>query len=238
MISRIRRRAMAALAVLGLSLGIPLGMAIASHQFADVPNSNQFHNDIDAIADAGVTFGCGGGNYCPTDFVTREQMAAFMNRLGSLDGSSAPSVNADQVDGIDASGFVQGTGDAFIQRGSADLSGVVDPSENRTTLGSIAGLGSFTVGGANVAPGNDCDVTFTNTSGADVMVNGGAGSPLANGASIELAGVDSRPTGVSATFSIATVNAATVASGEVVLMFGFPSASIVCAGSVHALVSG
>lgn len=106
MISRIRRRAAVVLMVLGLALGIPLGV-LASHQFADVPDSNIFHDDIDALVTNGITFGCGGGNFCPSNFVTREQMAAFMNRLGSLDGTTAPSVNADQVDGYDANGLTR-----------------------------------------------------------------------------------------------------------------------------------
>jgi hypothetical protein len=67
---------------------------LASHQFADVPDSHPFHNDIDAIADAGVTGGCGGGNYCPSSNVTRGQMAAFLNRLGALGPGKTPVANA------------------------------------------------------------------------------------------------------------------------------------------------
>ena len=67
---------------------------LASHRFNDVPDDHIFHDDISAIADVGVTLGCGGGNYCPDLAVDRGQMAAFMNRLGSLDGTTPPSVNA------------------------------------------------------------------------------------------------------------------------------------------------
>ena len=35
---------------------------------------------INAIRDAGITGGCGNGNYCPQGLVTREQMAAFLVR--------------------------------------------------------------------------------------------------------------------------------------------------------------
>jgi hypothetical protein len=55
--------------------------AWASHWFSDVPDSNPFHDDIDFIADREITLGCGFLEYCPDDFVTREQMAAFMERL-------------------------------------------------------------------------------------------------------------------------------------------------------------
>jgi hypothetical protein len=92
--------------LLGAAIAFPLGV-IASHQFSDVPDSNTFHNDIDAIADVGVTTGCGGGKYCPKSYVTREQMAAFMNRLGALQAGKTPVVNATKVDGLDSTQFVR-----------------------------------------------------------------------------------------------------------------------------------
>lgn len=59
--------------------GIVLARGL-SDIFTDVPNTNQFHDDIGAIARAGVTTGCGASVYCPNDNVTREAMAAFMHR--------------------------------------------------------------------------------------------------------------------------------------------------------------
>ncbi len=94
-----RRRSLAILAMTIALLAFPLG-ALASHQFGDVPDSNPFHADIDAVADAGVTSGCGGGNFCPSANVTREQMAAFMNRLGALAPGKTPVVNATKIDGF------------------------------------------------------------------------------------------------------------------------------------------
>jgi len=55
-----------------------------TNSFSDVPTSHPFFQQIEALVDAGVTLGCGGGNYCPNEVVTREQMAAFMARLGGL----------------------------------------------------------------------------------------------------------------------------------------------------------
>jgi len=49
----------------------------ASQRFNDVPSSNVFYSFIDRIAALNITVGCGGGNYCPGDPVTREQMAAL-----------------------------------------------------------------------------------------------------------------------------------------------------------------
>ena len=96
-----RRRAAAVVAMVFALAAFPLGTA-AIHQFSDVPDSNIFHNDISAIADVGVTTGCAAGLYCPSAYVTREQMAAFMNRLGALASDKTPVVNATTVDRYNA----------------------------------------------------------------------------------------------------------------------------------------
>jgi hypothetical protein len=95
------RRSTIALILTVAALAFPLGV-LANHQFNDVPTAASYHDDVEALVDAGITTGCGGGNYCPGQAVTRGQMAQFLNRLGSLDGDSDPSVNArtaQQVDG-------------------------------------------------------------------------------------------------------------------------------------------
>ncbi len=48
--------------------------------FADVPASNPFCRWIEELARRAVVSGCGGGNYCPSSAVTREQMAVFVLR--------------------------------------------------------------------------------------------------------------------------------------------------------------
>jgi len=101
-----RRSRLAAVLTLAATLvALPLG-ALASHDFADVPDSNIYHADISALAASGVTTGCGGGNFCPSAFVTREQMAAFMNRLGALAAGKTPVVNATKLDGLDSTDFM------------------------------------------------------------------------------------------------------------------------------------
>ncbi|MPZ54600.1 MAG: hypothetical protein GEU79_18055 [Acidimicrobiia bacterium] len=59
--------------------------AWAGDRFADVPDDNIFHDDISWLADSGVTIGCNPPEntyFCPKETVTREQMAAFLRRLG------------------------------------------------------------------------------------------------------------------------------------------------------------
>jgi hypothetical protein len=51
--------------------------------FADVPSSHVFADDIDWLADSGITLGCNPPDntlFCPGDSVTRGQMAAFLHR--------------------------------------------------------------------------------------------------------------------------------------------------------------
>jgi hypothetical protein len=45
--------------------------------FGDVPASSPYCKFIEELARRGVVAGCGGGNYCPTSPVSREQMAVF-----------------------------------------------------------------------------------------------------------------------------------------------------------------
>jgi len=54
--------------------------AFAYHTFKDIPLSYWAWAWIEAIENAGVTSGCGSGNYCPTSLVSREQMAVFLLR--------------------------------------------------------------------------------------------------------------------------------------------------------------
>ena len=46
--------------------------------FDDVPCPGTFAPWIEALATLGITGGCGGGNYCPTNPVRRDQMAVFL----------------------------------------------------------------------------------------------------------------------------------------------------------------
>jgi uncharacterized repeat protein (TIGR03803 family) len=46
--------------------------------FLDVPQSDPFHDFVEQIVRHGITSGCGGGNYCGGDSVTRAQMAVFL----------------------------------------------------------------------------------------------------------------------------------------------------------------
>jgi hypothetical protein len=108
---RITRGRALVVAAVAVGLLVPTA-AYAAHRFTDVTDDNVFHEDISAIADAGVTVGCNppdNDQYCPDDFVTRGQMAAFMNRLGALADGKQPVVNAAELDGYTPHQFVHAT---------------------------------------------------------------------------------------------------------------------------------
>jgi hypothetical protein len=92
MTEAISRRTAVKLAILTMvaTLGIAVPVSVwANHQFNDVPTGHPFHKDISAVAEAGITTGFPDGGFHPSDPVTRQAMAAFLERgLGRV-GASA-----------------------------------------------------------------------------------------------------------------------------------------------------
>ncbi len=52
--------------------------------FNDVPCTSTFYPWIKDLVRLGVTAGCGGGNYCPQNMVTRAQMSVFLSVMFNL----------------------------------------------------------------------------------------------------------------------------------------------------------
>jgi hypothetical protein len=52
--------------------------------FGDVPCASPFAAWVQELVHRGITAGCGGGLYCPTDPVTRGQMAVFLTKTFGL----------------------------------------------------------------------------------------------------------------------------------------------------------
>ncbi len=50
-----------------------------------MPTSHPFFQFVEALAGSGITAGCGGGNYCPDNSLTRGQMAVFLAKALGLD---------------------------------------------------------------------------------------------------------------------------------------------------------
>jgi hypothetical protein len=114
---RNRRRVGSIAAIAALSLVLTTGAAAAADapsedgsastgEFTDVTEENVFVDDIAWMARNDVTRGCNppsNDRYCPSEFVTRGQMAAFMHRL-----ARSRSVDAGWLLGADWNDFMAG----------------------------------------------------------------------------------------------------------------------------------
>jgi len=63
-------------AYIGYRLQVSPAPAVAT--FNDVPTTSSQFKFVEALVAAGITAGCGNGNYCPNNPVTRGQMAVFL----------------------------------------------------------------------------------------------------------------------------------------------------------------
>ena len=61
-----------------------LSPATGTATFGDVPTTHLFFQYVEALAAAGITSGCGGGNFCPDAAVTRGQLAVFLAKALGL----------------------------------------------------------------------------------------------------------------------------------------------------------
>ncbi|MDQ2690117.1 MAG: PQQ-dependent sugar dehydrogenase, partial [Chloroflexota bacterium] len=62
-------------------------LRVVASPFTDIAGS-PFYQSIVWLYEAGITNGCGGGRYCPLDFVMRAQMASFLARAHGLPSTS------------------------------------------------------------------------------------------------------------------------------------------------------
>ncbi|MFO7899630.1 MAG: N-acetylmuramoyl-L-alanine amidase [Planctomycetota bacterium] len=90
--------------------------------FSDVADGSTHEGGIYAIAEAGITVGCGDGSvYCPDDAVTRAEMATFLARLGDFEPVEdhgftdvGDSGHAGAIGAIAEAGITTGCGDGTI----------------------------------------------------------------------------------------------------------------------------
>jgi hypothetical protein len=152
--------------------------------FADVSDDNIFKNDIQWMADIGITKGCNpptNDRFCPSSVVTRESMSAFMHRLGVnkvVDAKTAITAdtatkadtattasNADKLDGLHASQLTRidgAIGSSVAAIGTAQT--VVQMAVTAPTAGLLAITGS-------VALEDQCSVAGTSMGILGIMVN-------------------------------------------------------------------
>jgi hypothetical protein len=90
--------------------------------FPDVPCSSNFAPWIEAMAAEGITGGCGGGNFCPSNPVRRDQMAVFLLKgehgstfvpppcTGTFADVPCPGTFADWIEQLEAENITGGCG--------------------------------------------------------------------------------------------------------------------------------
>ncbi len=110
-------------------------------------DGNIHEANIEIIAAAGITQGCGGTRYCPTDPVTRDQMASFLARMLNLPPATIDYFTDDtgntheaNINAIAAAGITLGVGD-----GRYDPDGVVTRDQMASFLARALGLPASTV---------------------------------------------------------------------------------------------
>jgi hypothetical protein len=88
-----------------LSVGEPHTWILhVGESFGDVPTSHLFYRFIETLLHNGVTGGCAGGGYCPSNPVTRGQMAVFLLKAKFGSGHIPPPCTGTVFDDVPCTG--------------------------------------------------------------------------------------------------------------------------------------
>jgi hypothetical protein len=134
---------------------------VAGVPFADVTCSTFYDAWIEQFAADGITAGCGNGNYCPNENVTRAEMAVFIEAAMHGTANWTPGDLGNHDTGL-------GTYSLSVGPTGADDTGIGYASLYNTIGNNNAGVGSHslftnTTGGGDTAIG--VDSLYGNTSG-------------------------------------------------------------------------
>lgn len=113
--------AVTGVAVLAAAVG-----AVAADRFSDVSASHAFHDEIGWLADSGISGGFPDGTFRPSNPVSRQAMAAFMQRVAGHDPEVAPMVEAATLGGKSADDFATADDVAALADEVAELRGDTD----------------------------------------------------------------------------------------------------------------
>ncbi len=95
-----------------------LDLPPATRDWFSDDGGTQHQADINRVAEAGITGGCGSGRFCPKALVTREQMASFLARGLALPGASTDFFTDDDASAHEAD--INRVAQAGITGGCAD----------------------------------------------------------------------------------------------------------------------
>ena len=151
----------------------PAPRALAAGTFDD-DDTSVHESAIESIAEAGITEGCGGASYCPTQTVTRGQMASFLARALELPDSPSDYFSDDETNTHE--GNINRIAHAGITGGFED--GTYRPDE----LVTRAQMASFLVRSIDrLTPNADDYFTDDDTSPHEANINGVAAGAVTLG---------------------------------------------------------
>ncbi len=122
-------------ALVALLLALTPLSLLAANPFTDLVSGSVHNTNIDLIYNAGITTGCvPNAQYCPTDTVTRQEMASFLARTAGL-GTNPPVVNAKTLNGVAAANYLQRNEADFATSGITSFGGALPKSTSFTSHG-------------------------------------------------------------------------------------------------------
>lgn len=131
-----------------LFLTSPLVSAAPCAGFGDVEDTDTYCQAVAYVKSKGITVGCGstGANYCPNDFVTRAQMALFLQREGK---GGANNVIGNFTSTIGGGTFNTSTGNYSVVAGGSGNSVIGSQATVSGGLSNSASALGSTVSGGN-----------------------------------------------------------------------------------------
>jgi hypothetical protein len=166
-----RRRSLLTIAASALvAVVISGGVAAATGTFSDVGTGHPFVDEIEAIAEAGITTGFNDGTYRPGDPVSRGAMAAFMGRgfgraAYAVDSTNNPADNTNTTGAevqIRAGATGVGTTGYVVVQGTAQMS-TLETDCQCTLAMEIVDATDNTTGSTRTSISNDVNVIGLNT---------------------------------------------------------------------------
>jgi anti-sigma factor RsiW len=91
--------------------------AASGSVFGDVPAGYWAGAWIEQLAAEGITGGCGGGDYCPEQAVTRDQMAVFLLRARHGSGYAPPPASGTMFGDVPAGQWAAGWIEQLVVEG-------------------------------------------------------------------------------------------------------------------------
>jgi hypothetical protein len=149
-----------------------------SEMFNDVPADSPFCPFIEELARRGITGGCGGGNYCPSAFVSRAQMAVFLVKMlpgptatGQFAASGVASVGGQRAEGAISFPFPFAAAPTPHIIGPFGAPTVECPGSFADPQAAPGQLCLYESQRVNVTPGSEC--VYTGFSGCNVATKNG-----------------------------------------------------------------